>query len=112
MKSTKQSQNTNVRFLYRITIQRHNLNAVGLLWNFDDLDDARELAQDGLQHDSIEGADWESQLICAYFCELLSQLEAKARDLEQSAAYFNESLSLYGILTAHEGVGIPADSIS
>jgi tetratricopeptide repeat protein 21B len=75
------------------------------------LDEARDTALESMQNIDAETSDWESQSACAELYELLSDIDLKSGDPEQSSAALSDAILLYDRLTATTRVDIPADSL-
>lgn len=76
------------------------------------LEEARDLAMEAMQNIDAESGDWESQAASADFYELLSIIDAKNGETEQSSEELNDALSLYERLTQQGRVDIPGDSVA
>ncbi|KAK8885733.1 Tetratricopeptide repeat protein 21B [Tritrichomonas musculus] len=76
------------------------------------IEEAREAALDAMQSIDSESGDWESQAASAEFSELLSVIDAKTGDIEQSIDELKEALSIYDRLTQAGRADIPNDSLN
>ncbi|OHT14468.1 TPR Domain containing protein [Tritrichomonas foetus] len=76
------------------------------------LEDAREAALEAMQTIDSESGDWESQAASAEFSELISLIDTKTGDVEQSIEELQDALQIYDRLTAPGRVDIPTDTLS
>lgn len=75
------------------------------------IEDAREAVLDAMESIDSDANDWESQAASAEFSELLSTIDAKSGDMEQSIEKLRDALSIYDVLTAPGRTDLPADSL-
>ena len=73
-------------------------------------EDAKTATLEALDAIDTDVQDWESQSLSAEFYELLSDIDTKTGDTEQSGQSLSDALSLYEKLTAPGRVDIPADA--
>lgn len=76
------------------------------------LDEARDSCLEAMQLIDVDRMDWESQSANAEFSELLSEIDSKSGDIEQSNEEIQEALSIYDRLLTEGRTDIPSDYVN